>query len=303
MAHLYKAGRHWQVVDTWEDMDFLLSTHTASRRSSRASVPIVSKPNNKSDPGALVRQFALAIGISPEVERTGSIRTANNNVLVIQYKSPLLNALIQMQKNCKVLGGGTESFTDTALSALCEAHQKVAKGSGGGHKQRPVLTPVALLSSLETQLLRDEPTLHFDYVGFYTLCQQLSLTILKIVPPEPGSRGQAFFMFETLSILQMAADDIVRHRAKTAEETQDALKRSNFGKIAHEINLISKSHGNRCSKAAFEKSSNHIPKHLRPSFRSQAYQATVEDVLDEGDDYTLANMIPMHAENVIEPVE
>ena len=304
MAHLYKAARHYQLVDTWEDMDFILSSHIASRQSSKASIPIVSKLNTKADVCALARHFLLALGISPSVERTRSMKAANKNMLLIKYKSALLGAMMQMQKNCKVVGAGNESFTDTALRALCEAHEQTATEGGRGHKQRPVLTPIALLSSLETQLIRDEPALNFDYVGFYTLCHQLSLTIMKLMPMEPGSRGQELFLFTTLRVLEMAVEVIIHYQPKTAEDTKNVLLRTPFGQIAQTMNLTFRIQGNCFSKAAFEKSSNHIPKHLRPSFEApKAYQATVEDVFDDGDGYKFTKVAPTHVDSVIESVE
>ena len=131
MAHLYKAGRHYQLLNVWEDMEFLLRTHLASRNQGEgtAKFAIFSKSHSNAGSRAMSKNLSVASGIPPSADQSKTIprETARKNGHWIRHQSDLIDASKEIARSCASQGKHHGDFIDVVLRELFSKAQRASQ--------------------------------------------------------------------------------------------------------------------------------------------------------------------------------
>ncbi|KAM7188590.1 hypothetical protein V8F33_010555 [Rhypophila sp. PSN 637] len=174
-----------------------------------------------------------------------------------------------------------DKMLEVALQIITNDNQKgnhETHKRSGKHKydERKSFTPLQLLSTFKQCIITDEPLKNFDYTRFTADCLKLLRAISntpafersflnvhgdKLDPPKQGT-------CPAVTIVQT-----ILRECKMMENTGTGspLGSSPCAQVAAEmLHEYVSHHGSKYRKQAHDRSSGHIPKHLRPSFGAEA---------------------------------
>ncbi|KAK4214295.1 hypothetical protein QBC37DRAFT_421586 [Rhypophila decipiens] len=175
-----------------------------------------------------------------------------------------------------------DKMLEIALHIITNYNQKgnhETQKRSGKHKcdERKSFTPLQLLSTFKQCIITDEPLKNFDYTRFTADCLKLLRAISntpafersflsihgdKLDPlPEQGTYSSVTIVLTILRECEMMENT----------GTGSPLGSSPCAQVAAEMlhDYVSH-HGSKYRKQAHDRSSGHIPKHLRPSFGAEA---------------------------------
>ncbi|KAK5127814.1 hypothetical protein LTR85_004930 [Meristemomyces frigidus] len=257
VAHLYRAARHYGLIESkWRDMEWLVDTHSKKH-------PLAMDVPPGADDLALCRRFEIALGIPPTV-MLASRRNAHisfkemgkrKDERRIQSGSDLIGAIAALGCARECGGGVTGEVLDEVLMALYSPQSK----ENNGRRTRQAISGIQLLKSFKDTTVSDEPQLHFDYLGFWMLCADLMGKLYKDVMhllPKKFRPG----VDQGPSLIIALFYEAVRYQRASRPLEQCALGAA----VRILCECIGKYGENTFTKAAFEQSSGHIPKHMRP---------------------------------------
>lgn len=249
IAHIYRALIATGLLDhTWQDMEFAISSFAPKDS-------LVAKPAKPYDGQRAQRHYLMALGINPGDLNQGAQdkdwakgkyalkdRT-HSGTRAIEISSPILAAL------CGRATAARNTQDAKTFEAIIRAlalpdntkviNQKHLKTSPEASRY----SATELLASLRRKMLRDEPTLNFDFISLTFDCSRL---LDSLGAGLEGSERKGFDCASTLRLLH------------THASSQAGVQAANFFR-AYII-----SHGKKHSQNANDQSSNRIPKHLRP---------------------------------------
>ncbi|KAF7198490.1 hypothetical protein HII31_00229 [Pseudocercospora fuligena] len=241
LAHIYTACRRYGLLrSTWSDMEFVIAQH-------KSTAPLVMKPND-TDPFTHVKHFLLALGIPitqfsrGKIPNLPPIETVAKNLKSAARPTTTSPYLILLKK-LKSESGKTYfkrgEYIETVLTRL---------------SQQDNPSPVNLLRTFKSHLIKDEPHINFDYLGFWSKCQEMYLKILGVVR---GQKKKHCFR-EDVKILPHEFTHQILLEAAT---TKTGLVGTMMGTVGAVMGLLlNNEEGDRFSSEALGKSSGSLKK-------------------------------------------
>lgn len=258
MAHLYTAARRYGLVNIWQDMELVLS------QQNKSNPPLVLKQNKNGDAFTPLRHYLICLGVPATEFARGRIpkppkdSDISDKCRKVQVTSAYMSALINDHSSLDRLGFSRGDITENILDHLTSvASGKLPKGQGGEFSTQHSL--LQLLSTFKNEMIRDEPYLNFNFLGFWAICfdlfEKVARGLEKMDPSSCESTGE----FKPWAIVYYLLEDVAR-----ASSQSKSLLFSKMGLAACVLDSYIVAQGNRCSLDAFNQSSGRIPKHLRP---------------------------------------
>ncbi|KAM7219108.1 hypothetical protein V8F06_005546 [Rhypophila decipiens] len=290
-AYLYRLLTSLGLFEReWQDMDFLIA------KLSQPGDPFVPKGRQGHLPTKLLDAFLKALGFvnsSRPSERLlacyglhGYLDVRQTRKVMHLKTSNFEDSLGNMRVGKKGIYTGDKVLEDDkmleiALHMITNDNQKgnhETQKRSGKHKydERKSFTPLQLLSTFKQCIITDEPVKNFDYTRFTADCLKLLSAISntpafersylnihgdKLDTPEQGTYPAIIIVQTILRECEMMENT----------GTGSPLGSSPCAQVAAEIlhDYVSH-HGSKYRKQAHDRSSGHIPKHLRPSFGAEA---------------------------------
>lgn len=169
MAHLYTSCRKYGLIDTvWQDMELVMAQQKSSH-------PLVPKRSKNADCYTPLRHFLLCLGVPasefshgriPPLPTAKHVRKHSRQLVVT---SDFLNTLTEASQSADQLGCSRGDLTEITLQKLADNET-----SGKGHNSPVQHTLIELLSVFKKGMVKDEPSLNFDYIGFCNTCSAIS---------------------------------------------------------------------------------------------------------------------------------
>ena len=259
LAHLYVACRRYGLISNlWPDMEFVIAQQETVQR-------FVMKANDK-DPFTYVKHFLLALGVSATAFSRGqtpclpSQKHAIHSNLVPMITSPYIRLMAQHQKQARNHAPRRGEFLVPVLTSMTDSDREKVPGrtSSDGEKS----TPAELLNTFKKHLIQDEPHINFDYLSFWSFCQEMYMRLYI---------GARYHFLGDRAKSMTDPYRLVHHVLLEAAEARATRGRSFEGliipRMANVLEHIYKKDGDKFSKRAYSKSSGHIPKALRPKLK------------------------------------
>lgn len=241
MAHLYTNCRKYGLVKgTWQDMELIISQH-------KAATPLVPRSTKNADCFTPLRHYLLCLGVPatefsrgriPKLPTANHIKKHSRQIIVT---SAYMTTLFEGQLNVEQLGFSREDPTETTLKQLADSSKE-----GQSSRQH---TLVELLSALKKVMIKDEPSLNFNYFGFYTICSAFLMSVGQ----------QMNWELEPYAIVHRLLED-----ATSASSQSKSVASSMLGVTASVLDKLILTEGNKFTQEAFNQSSGRIPKSMRP---------------------------------------
>lgn len=258
-AHLYTAARKYGLIKgTWHDLELVLFQQKSAQR------PLVPKASKAADAFTPLRHYLLCLGVPaaefsrgriPELPTAKEIR---KNSRKISVTSRYMIALGEEILSAHRLGFSRGHIEENILIKLAKnsgtASTKAKNGNGLAQHSM-----TELLSTFKSNMVKDEPFLHFDYLTLCSLCSAYLAQVSNTLDPFATQRAS-----EPWAIVHRLLQE-----ATTADSKSRPVASTSMGVAARTMETFIAANGNKLSQEAFNQSSGRIPKDLRPNLVSR----------------------------------
>ncbi|KAK4498022.1 hypothetical protein PRZ48_010678 [Zasmidium cellare] len=269
LAHIYRAARHYGLINAqWQDLDLVIAHHSSRR-------PYITKTNVHSDAYTMLRHFLLDLGVEPSKLSGGALPGRPNKETVTKRSKQLTPAetgfraaFIQRHKIDESNGISRTDLIDVVLAGLTEETHQASQKKGKQKSAKPKVrkfTPAQLLSTMKNELVSDEPRLNFDYATFTTFCLDTMFKMFGMTPQGIPIRLPSGYK-TTYDVTYFLLKEVAESQARSTPIQSTAFARA--AQILEDI-LKDGDNGKKLSIAAFNMSSGRIPKTSRPQFPAQ----------------------------------
>ncbi|KAK5720427.1 hypothetical protein LTR17_014984 [Elasticomyces elasticus] len=276
LAHFYTAARQYGLVSVWEDMELVIT------QNSGLVLPI----GDGADAWAMARHYRLALGVpASHLARKAVVGTPGSRLAVTKTKTvgltaTLFRSMAKHQRNAAMSVLSTDQLFENVLNSLAdvsaaEAEKSTTSKSKRHKSSRRTFSPLELVETLKEHLIASEVQLNFDYISFFRICVEIILAMMKHTCPELSHDTG------TLPAPAYELVDVLLREAASVVATGGQVSGTAFASSAAILETVITKEGGSLKRAAFEKSSGHIPEHLRPKqVRSEEYKSDARASLE-----------------------
>ncbi|KAK5723859.1 hypothetical protein LTR17_013873 [Elasticomyces elasticus] len=270
LAHYYTAARTYGLVPAWEDMDTVI----AQNRN------FVIPTANDADTYALARHYGLALGVeASKLLRNNPVDLPGfpgvmKKAKAMELTTPLFNTVAKY--NARNLELPSDQIGELVLIDI--ADMSTANVPSGGTKSavsERTSTPTQLLDKLKEHLIASEVQLNFDYISFFRQCVEVMASMMRSGYPNLPNRSskKITHFYDVVDLLLREAADAVTKGTSLAPTF--------FSRSVGVLGKVIAQGGDSLIRAALERSSGHIPQHLRPMLPSpQDYKSEARTHLE-----------------------
>ncbi|KAM7189245.1 hypothetical protein V8F20_010249 [Naviculisporaceae sp. PSN 640] len=264
MAYLYRLVTSLGLFEEeWQDMDFVIAKQHIP------GAPLVPKGRHGHQAGKLKRAFLKGLGSDKWNSENGELDLSISHLEKLNTRQILhtscFDLKLDQEEEDNEKTWSRSKTRERVLHAItnnkCETSDNGKQRRGKyKYEDRKRYTPLELLSTFKKCTISDEPHLNFDYFRFTTDCVRLTETISRSTTcNNPKFCEQKVPPFSVvLSILKICEEE-AGAPGWLGEDVATVLR-----------DYIREHGPDKYKKQANEKSSGHIPKHLRPSFGPEA---------------------------------
>ncbi|KAK5686411.1 hypothetical protein LTS10_002529 [Elasticomyces elasticus] len=276
LAHFYTAARQYGLVSVWEDMELVITQNSG----------LVLPVSDNADAWAMARHYRLALGVpASQLSRKGVVGTPGSRLSVsrtktVEVTATLFRSLAKHQRNAAMSVLSTDQLFETVLNTLAdasaaEAEKSTASKSKRNKSSRRTFSPLELVETLKEHLIASEVQLNFDYISFFRTCIEIILAMMKHSCPELSHDTG------TLPAPAYELVDVLLREAAGAVAAGVQVSATVFATSAAILETAIMREGGSLKRAAFEKSSGHIPEHMRPKLAgSEEYKSDARASLE-----------------------
>ncbi|KAK3618957.1 hypothetical protein LTR56_024324 [Elasticomyces elasticus] len=260
LAHFYTYARKCGRVPVWEDMELVISQNPS----------FVIPTSDDADAYAAVRHFRFALGIpaSKVFHNAFSALPGPHQIQAkakrVQVTAALFKTLATHHRNAALSVLPTAGLFDSVLNTLAdasavEAEKANTSGTKRNNGSRRMFSPLELLETMKEHFIASEVQLNFDYVSFFRVCIEITSALTRLGYPGLASDTP------TPSIPSYDMVDVLLRESADTVAASRPLAATAFARAAAVLKTFIVEEGGVLKQAAFEKSSGHIPEHMRPT--------------------------------------
>ncbi|KAI5358492.1 hypothetical protein Slin15195_G109390 [Septoria linicola] len=260
LAHLYTACKRYGLLSTvWADMQFVIAQHKDTQ-------PLVMNANDI-DPYTYVKHFLLALGV-PAIAFSGGktpplpARAKISSFVASSVQPSVSSSYINLLDDHKAKHKGCRDKCKIVESVLTRLAAARSPQRSTRRTDQQDLTPVQLLNTLKSTLIKDEPHINFDYPAFWTFCQDMYLKLIAVLHKRfPHKKIRKMSM--PYQLIHHILSEAAMARANRGKTLQEGL----IIFVAAQMEAYFKEGGSKFSRQAYRLSSGHIPKEDWPQFK------------------------------------